>query len=216
MIPASIPLQGHYRLVIIGATLEEIGNQANFIGGGRLRPSLGSRQFFCRDTRAEIVNIAIKCAGAAKKGEIHESGRSIVQCFREHTMLRTSVILIPDSMKILAIAAVGLCLIVGAISVRKAMRWLGCILLAVIAAPFYGLILKMLPSWLVVVLVGVAVWRTLRLIAVALLGREAASHMMGILAADVVRGVFRGGLLLATLPFRMLRSARRDRLSSSE
>lgn len=61
------------------------------------------------------------------------------------------------------IAVVGLCLSVGAISVRKATRCLGCILLAVIAAPFYAVILKILPSWLVVVLVGIAVWRTLRL-----------------------------------------------------
>lgn len=50
-------------------------------------------------------------------------------------MLRTLVTLVPDSMKILVIAAVGLCLIVGAISLRKAMRWLGCILLAVPHAP---------------------------------------------------------------------------------
>jgi hypothetical protein len=131
-------------------------------------------------------------------------------------MLRTLITLVPDSMKILAIAAVGLCLIVGVISLRKAMRWLGCILLAVIAAPFYGVILKMLPGWLVLVLVGLAAWRTLRTIAAGLLGREAASYMIGILAADVVMGVFRGGLLLAALPFRMLRNARRDRLAGSE
>jgi hypothetical protein len=131
-------------------------------------------------------------------------------------MLRTLITLVPDSMKILVIAAVGLCLIVGAISLRKAMRWLGWILLALIAAPFYPVILKILPGWLVVVLIGVAVWRTLRRIAEALLGREAASHMIGILAADVVRGLFRGGLLLAALPFRLLRDARRDRLADSE
>jgi hypothetical protein len=32
---------------------------------------------------------------------------------------------------------------------------------------------------------------------------------MGILAADVVRGLFRWGVTFAALPFRMLRSARR-------
>jgi hypothetical protein len=131
-------------------------------------------------------------------------------------MLRTLITVVPNSIKILVIAAVCLSLIVGAISLRKAMRWLGCIVLALIAAPFYPVILKILPGWLVVVLIGVAVWRTFRRIAEAVLGREAASHMIGILAADVVRGLFRGGLVLAVLPFRLLRDARRDRLADSE
>lgn len=124
-------------------------------------------------------------------------------------MPRTLITFLPDSMRVLVIMMVGLCLIVGAISLRKAMRWLGYILLVLITAPFYGVILKMLPGWLVVVLIGIAVWRTFRLIAEALLGREGASHMMGILAADVVRGLFRWGLILAASPFRMLRNARR-------
>jgi hypothetical protein len=41
-----------------------------------------------------------------------------------------------------------------------------------------------LPGWLVVVMIGIAVWRTFRLIAEGLLGRAGASHMMGILAAN--------------------------------
>jgi hypothetical protein len=136
--------------------------------------------------------------------------------FESHPMPSTLINLVPDSVKILVIAAVGLCLMVGTISLRKAMRWLNCIVLALIAAPFYPFILKILPGWLVVVLIRVAVWRAFRRIAEALLGREAVSHMIGILAADVVRGLFRGGLLLAALPFRLLRGARRDRLADSE
>src|SRR6202167_6487326 len=124
-------------------------------------------------------------------------------------MMRTLISLIPDSMKVLVIMAVGLCLIVGLISLRKAMRWLGYIVLLLLAAPFYGIILKMLPGWLVVVLILIAIWRTFRLIAEALLGREGASHMMGILAADVVRSMFLGGVVLAALPLRMLRHSRR-------
>jgi hypothetical protein len=124
-------------------------------------------------------------------------------------MMRTLISLVPDSMKVLVIIAVALCLIVGAISLRKAMRCLGYLLLGLIAAPFYGVILKMLPGWLVVVLILIVVWRMFRLAAEALLGRDGTSHMMGILAADVVRGVFRGGMVLAGLPFRMLRNGRR-------
>src|ERR1022692_3492327 len=92
------------------------------------------------------------------------------------TMMRTLISLIPDSMKVLVIMAVGLCLIVGLISLRKAMRWLGYIVLLLLAAPFYGIILKMLPGWLVVVLILIAIWRTFRVVAEALLGREGASH----------------------------------------
>ena len=89
------------------------------------------------------------------------------------------------------------------------MRCLGYLLLVLIAAPFYGVILKMLPGWLVVVLILTVVWRMFRLVSEAMLGQEGASHMMGILAADVVRGAFRGGLVLAALPLRMVRNARR-------
>ncbi len=123
--------------------------------------------------------------------------------------MRALISLVPDSMKVLVIVALGLCLIVGVISVRKAMRYLGYLVLVVIAAPFYGVLFKMLPGWLVVAVVLIVTWRALRFVAEALLGREAAAHMMGILAADVVRSVFRGGVALAALPFRMLRNARR-------
>ena len=123
-------------------------------------------------------------------------------------MMRTLISLIPDSMKVLVIMAVGLCLIVGLISLRKAMRWLGYIVLLLLAAPFYGIILKMLPGRLVVVLILIAIWRTFRLVAEALLGHEGTSHVVGILAADVVRSMFRGGLVLAALPLRMLRVRR--------
>ena len=129
----------------------------------------------------------------------------------EHpTMLRTLITFLPDSMRVLVIMAVGLCLIVGVISLGKAMRCLGYLLLVLIAGPFYGVILKMLPGWLIAVLIVMLVWRTFRLIAEALLGRAGASHMIGILAADVVRGMFKWSLILATLPFRMLLNARRE------
>jgi hypothetical protein len=91
---------------------------------------------------------------------------------------------------------VGLCLIVGALSLRKAIRWLGYILLLLVAAPFYGLIIRVLPGWLLFVLAVISIWRMFRLVAETLLGRAGAFHMMGILAADAVRGVFRCARIL--------------------
>lgn len=109
-------------------------------------------------------------------------------------------------MRVLVIMTVGLLLMVGAISMRKALRWLGYFVLVIITAPFYTIILKMVPGWLLLALLAIAVWRMFRLIAEALLGREAASHMVGILAADVVHALFRCSMLLAVFPFRVLRN----------
>jgi hypothetical protein len=44
-------------------------------------------------------------------------------------MLRTLVAFLPDSMMVLVIMIVGLCLIVGVLSRRKALQWLGYVVL---------------------------------------------------------------------------------------
>jgi hypothetical protein len=51
----------------------------------------------------------------------------------------------------------------------------------------------------------IAAWMLFRFIAETLLGRESAAHMIGILAADAVRGTFRLVLFVAAVPFRLLR-----------
>ena len=119
-------------------------------------------------------------------------------------MLRTVVAFLPDSMMVLVIMIVGLCLMVGALSPRKAKQWLGYVVLLLVTAPLYDVVFGMLPPWLLLALLVIAAWMLFRFIAEALLGREGVSHMMGILAADVVRGGFRLVLFLATVPFRLL------------
>ncbi len=115
-------------------------------------------------------------------------------------MLRTVVAFLPNSMMVLVIIIVGLCLIVGLLSPRKANQWLGYVVLLLVTAPLYDVVLNMMPTWLLLAFSVIAAWMLFRFIAEALLGRAAAAHMTGILAADVVRGT-------AALPFRLLRYA---------
>jgi hypothetical protein len=110
-------------------------------------------------------------------------------------------------MMVFVIMIVGLCLMVGALSPRKAKQWLGYVVLLLITAPFYDVVLDMMPRWLLLALLVIAAWMLFRFIAEAVLGRAAAAHMMGILAADVVRGTFRLILILAAMPFRLVRYA---------
>jgi hypothetical protein len=122
-------------------------------------------------------------------------------------MLRVLLSFLPVSMMVLVIAVVGICLIAGAISLKKAMRWVGCIVLLLIAAPFYDVIFGLLPRWLLLLLSVAAVWQILRLAAEAVLGRAATSHMIGLLAADAVRGSCRFIGVVLVLPFRLARYA---------
>jgi hypothetical protein len=118
--------------------------------------------------------------------------------------VRTLVAFLPDSMMVLVIMIIGLCLIVGAVSRGKAMQWLGYVILLLVTAPFYDIIINLLPCWLLVVLLVIGAWMLFRFIAETLLGRESAAHMIGILAADAARGVFRLFLFAAATPLRLL------------
>ncbi len=83
------------------------------------------------------------------------------------------------------------------------MGMLGGIVLSLILAPFVESLVGSLPSWislLILVAVGIAIFRG---IAALFLGQLAAAHMVGILAADVVRFFFR----LLFFPFWILRWA---------
>jgi len=81
------------------------------------------------------------------------------------------------------------------------------VVLLLLAAPFIDSAIDMLPTWLLLALLLLAMWIAIRFLAALVLGQEGASHMIGILAADIVRGVIKLGLFLAFLPFRALRYA---------
>jgi hypothetical protein len=109
--------------------------------------------------------------------------------------------LLPDEAMILVIAGIGLGLILGLIKGRPAMGILGGIVLSLILAPFVESLFGSLPSWisiLILAAVGMAIFRG---IASLFLGERAAGHMVGVLAADVVRFFFR----LLFFPFWILR-----------
>jgi hypothetical protein len=95
----------------------------------------------------------------------------------------------------------------GALSRRRAMSWLGFVTLLLILTPFMDVILDELPLWLLLAILLLSVWFLFRFVAEALLGRKGAAYMMGILAANAVRAVFRFGLIIAALPFRLIRWA---------
>jgi hypothetical protein len=63
-----------------------------------------------------------------------------------------------------------------------------------------GVLLEMFPWWVSPLLLVVFVMSVLRAASGLLLGERASGHMVGILAADVVRGIFKTLLL----PFRLL------------
>jgi hypothetical protein len=143
-----------------------------------------------------------------KNREIHPNRNLGVQLVVEiGAMLRTLVAFLPDSMMVLVIMVIGLCLMLGLLTPSRAKNWVACVILLLLAAPFIDSALDMLPTWLLFVLLLLGLCIVLRFVAALILGQEGASHMMGVLAADVVRGVFKLGLVLALLPFRMLRSA---------
>jgi uncharacterized membrane protein HdeD (DUF308 family) len=71
-------------------------------------------------------------------------------------MLRTLVAFLPDSMMGLVLMIVGLCLIIGVLSLRTATRWLGYVVLMLVTAPFYDVIIDMVPTWLLLILLVIA------------------------------------------------------------
>jgi len=111
---------------------------------------------------------------------------------------------LPDEAMVLVIALIGLGLIVGVLRPRSAGQLLGGIVLMLILSPFIESLLSSLPWWInVLLLVGMA-WAIIRGLSRFVLGARAADHMIGILAADVVRGIFRAVRVALTLPFRFI------------
>jgi ABC-type multidrug transport system fused ATPase/permease subunit len=108
--------------------------------------------------------------------------------------------LLPDELLPLLLVSAGLCLVLG-------LRALAISLATVaIAAPFIGVIagalLDLLPWYLVLAVLAFAVLSMLRAGSNFLLGRAATDHVVGDLAADVVR-------FFLKLPFRLVGGALR-------
>jgi hypothetical protein len=107
-------------------------------------------------------------------------------------------VVLPDEALILLIAAAGLLLILGFRGLAGSL--LAMAVLLPMLAPFVEALMSELPLWVAVGILLVIGLAILRAFASLFLGRRAADHMVGILAADVVRLLVLGLLW----PFRML------------
>jgi len=113
--------------------------------------------------------------------------------------MRLLWLLMPDSALPLVIVGVALLLIVGVLSRGRAVSMIGALMAYFIFVLFSGVILAMFPWWVSPLLLVGFVMSIVRA-AGLLLGDRASDHMVGILAADVVRGLFKAFLF----PFRLL------------
>ena len=111
---------------------------------------------------------------------------------------------LPDEALVLVIALIGLALMVGFLRPRSAGQLLAGIIMMLLLAPFVESLVSSLPWWVsILILIGVG-WAILRSFARLVLGAGAADEMVGTLAADVVRGTFRGVFFLLFFPFRIV------------
>ena|SRR6266852_1661852 len=101
------------------------------------------------------------------------------------------VAFLPDQAFVLVFAGVGLALIVGLLSRRAAFNILGGVVLLLLLAPFIEMLIDGLPGWVVLALLVGVMLSSLRALSSLLLGRRAADHMVGQLAAGLVLGIFR-------------------------
>jgi hypothetical protein len=108
--------------------------------------------------------------------------------------------LVPDSALPLIIVGVALALMIGIIKPRRAMSIVGMIIVCIIAEPFINALFDALPTWLNLLITIAFVLSMVRAGIRLLLGNRATDHMVGILAADVVRLFFR----ILFFPFRLL------------
>lgn len=110
---------------------------------------------------------------------------------------------LPDEFAILIIVGVALAMMVGLVRSRTA-GVIGGLILMLLAQPLMDALIDTLPGWLLLLLVLGVVWWIFRAAASLVLGRQAAAHMTGILAADMVRSIARGVFWILLLPFRLI------------
>jgi len=115
---------------------------------------------------------------------------------------------LPSEFMGLCIVLIGFGLMVGLLTLRRAAALLGFVFLLIVTGPFVDSLLDTLfalaPWWLLLLLGIMLVFSLLGALSRMLIGRRAADHMVGTLAADVVRFGFRMAFGLVTLPFRLL------------
>ena len=99
--------------------------------------------------------------------------------------MNTLLLFFPQELDLLLIVGAALCLVVGLRKLAGLLFMAG--ILMTFVPPFLAPILEALPWWVLVLGSGLFLLGIFREISSLLLGRRAASHMIGILAADFVK-----------------------------
>lgn len=105
--------------------------------------------------------------------------------------------LLPDEFMPLAIAGVGLAVILGFLRLRKAAAMIGGICLLLLTAPFFDSLFDAIPSWLFLLMLPIVAVIVIRWLVRLVIGERAADHLVGTLVADVIRAI-------VVFPFRLL------------
>lgn len=105
--------------------------------------------------------------------------------------------LLPDEFMPLAIAGVGLAVILGLLRLRKAAALIGGICLLLISGPFFDSLFDSLPTWIFLLMLPILAIVIIRWLVRLVIGERAADHLVGSLAADLIRGII-------VFPFRVL------------
>jgi hypothetical protein len=120
---------------------------------------------------------------------------------------------LPDSLMVIGIVAIAFGLMIGQLSIRRAMSLLGLVVILLISGPFVDTLCdylwRALPLWLLVPLILVLIFSLLRFLARLVLGERAAGEMIGVLAAYVVRWTFKVTCQVLAFPFRLWARSRK-------
>lgn len=99
--------------------------------------------------------------------------------------MNSLLLFVPAEMAYLLVAVAGLLMIVG---FRAIAGWLFLAgVLLVLLPPFVEPLMDLVPWWGLVLIVGFFLMAVIRELASLIIGRSSTNHMIGILAADVVR-----------------------------
>jgi hypothetical protein len=115
---------------------------------------------------------------------------------------------LPNEFMVLGIVLIGFGVMFGLLTLRRAATLLGFVFLLMVTGPFVDSLVDaffaLAPWWLLLLLGILVVFSLLGALSRFLIGREATGHLVGTLAADVVRFGFRTVFGLVALVFRLL------------
>lgn len=122
--------------------------------------------------------------------------------------MATFLMWLPDSFMVVGIIAIAFGLILGFITIRRALSLLGLVVLLLSSGPFvdalFDYLWRVTPIWLLVPLILICLLGMLRFLIQLVIGKGAADEMIGNLAASIVRGTFYAFCRILILPFRLL------------